>query len=108
MITCKPLDHGYGFFLDEEELAVGEYENGKFILVEDDDITSHPNAMIALQYLRRKFTPTFYTRTLIRPQVEDTSKTTITRYKGHIALQTIDKETFHAWELKNGTRRSKS
>ena len=108
MITCKPLEHGYGFFLDGKEVAVGEYENNVFIMLEENDVTQHTNAMIALMYLRRKYTPAFYNRTIIKPQVEDKYKTTLTRYKGHIALHTIDKEAFHAWEQKHGSRRSKS
>jgi len=109
MITVKHLEQGYAFLLDGEEVAVGEYDNsGSFMLIENDDITQWTNAMLGLSYLRRKFTPKFYTRTILREFVEDKSKTTISRYKGHIALQTIDKETFHAWELKNGSRRSKN
>lgn len=108
MITCKPLDHGYGFFMDDKEIAVGEYENGVFTLIESEDISFYDNAVVALHHLRRKHIPAFYNRTLIKPVVEDTSKTTISRYKGHVALQTIDKEAFHAWELKNGSRRNKS
>jgi len=106
MITVKHMDHGYAFLLDGKEIAVGEYENGAFILLEEDDMSQWPNAMVALSYLRHKFTPSFYTKTIIKPVVEDNSKTTITKYKGHIALQTIDKEAFHAWELKHGSRRN--
>lgn len=109
MITVKHMDHGYAFLLDDKEIAVGEYENGQFMLLEEDDVSQWPNAMIALSYLRHKYTPSFYTRTIIKPsEVEDMSKTTLSRYKGHIALQTIDKEAFHAWELKHGSRRSKN
>ena len=100
------MDHGYIYLLDDKELAVGEYQNGTFVLIEEDDCSAWPNAMVAMSYLRHKHTPEFYTKTIIKPVVEDKSKTTMTRYKGHIALQTIDKETFMAWEQRNGTRRN--
>ncbi len=100
------MDHGYAYILDDKEIAVGEYENGLFVLLEEDDMSTWPNAMIAMSYLRHKYTPSFYTKTIIKPVIEDNSKTTLTRYKGHIALQTIDKEAFMAWEQKHGSRRS--
>lgn len=100
------MDHGYVYILNDVEIAVGEYENGVFILLEEDDSSKWPNAMVALSYLRHKHTPEYYTKTIMKPVVVDNSKTTITRYKGHIALQTIDKETFMAWEQKHGTRRN--
>ena len=106
MITVKHMDHGYIYLLDDKELAVGEYQNGTFVLIEEDDCSTWPNAMVAMSYLRHKHTPEFYTKTIIKPVVEDKSKTTMTRYKGHIALQTIDKETFMAWEQRNGPRRN--
>jgi hypothetical protein len=107
MITVKHLDSGYVFMQDGKELAVGEYDSGVFILLEETDSTTWGNAMLAMSYLRRKHTPEFYTKSIFKlPAVEDNTKTTLSRYKGHIALQTIDKEAFHAWELKNGSRRS--
>jgi hypothetical protein len=100
MITIKHMDHGYVFILNDKEIAIGEYQSGTFVLLEEDDSSNWPNAMVALSYLRHKYTPEFFTRTIIKPVVIDNSKTTITRYKGHIALQTIDKEAFMAWEQK--------
>lgn len=99
------MDHGYVYILDDKEIAIGEYQAGVFILLEEDDSSTWPNAMVALSYLRHKHTPEFYTRSIIKPVVEDNSKTTITKYKGHIALQTIDKEAFMAWEQKATTRK---
>lgn len=108
MITVKHLDHGYAYIFDGKEIAVGEYDGGEFILLEEETVTHWSNAMLALSYIRGKYTPSFYTKTILRPVVEDNSKTTITRYKGHVALQTIDKEAFMAWEQKNGSRHSKN
>lgn len=104
MITVKHMDHGYAYILDNKEIAVGEYDNGVFMLLEEDEASTWPNAMVALSYLRHKYTPEFYTKTFIKPVIVDNSKTTLTKYKGHIALQTIDKEAFMAWEQKYGTR----
>lgn len=98
------MDHGYAYILNGKEIAVGEYEHGLFVLLEEDDVSTWPNAMVAMSYLRHKYTPEFYTKTILRPVVEDNSRTTMTRYKGHIALQTIDKEAFMAWEQKHGSR----
>ena len=100
------MDSGYAFVLDGKEIAVGEFDNGVFILLEESDSSTWPNAMLALAYLRQKYTPKFYTKSIIKPTVVDNSKTTLSRYKGHIALQTIDKEAFHAWEVKYGPRRN--
>lgn len=107
-LTIEHMDHGYAFLLDGEEIAIGEYVNGKFILLEENDSSQWPNAMIALSHLRHKYTPEFYRGPVFKRVIEDDSITKISKYKGHIVLQSIDKEAFHAWEQKYESGRRKS
>lgn len=109
MITSTPYEKGFIFLKDGSEIAVGEYYNGSFLLYEDSEENIFTNAMLAFSFLNKKYYPGFYLGPVKKkePVVED-SHTRITRYKGHIALQTIDKEAFHAWESKHESRHRKN
>lgn len=109
MITSKPYENGYMFYKDGSEIAVGEYHNGSFLLYEDIDENIFTNAMLAFSFLNKKHYPGIYLMPVQKKEpVVDNCVTKITRYKGHVALQTIDKVAFHAWERNNELRRNKN
>lgn len=45
----------YIFSHGKECVALGEYNNGDFYLVQDDEVDMFPNAMVAFCYLNTKY-----------------------------------------------------
>jgi hypothetical protein len=85
---------GYRFLLDDVILGEGEYENGKFVLIEQDDLTEHNNGMQALSYLTGKHIPEFYQRP-VRHDVLATPAP-LQKFKSHPALVNVTKEVMFA------------
>lgn len=86
--------NGYQFLLDDVVLGEGEYENGKFTLIEQDDLTEHDNGMIAMLYLNKKHNPDFYKQP-VKP-FNEVPRTDTSKYKNHPALAGVTKEVMFA------------
>lgn len=76
MITTQATPNGYIYNLNHEMIAVGSYQSNGFELLETDNTTSiHTSGMMALLYIRKKYTPEFYRmpvkkHNIIAPRVE--------------------------------------
>lgn len=85
---------GYKFLLDNHMLGEGEYDGGKFLLFEDNDITEHDNAMIAMLHLNKKHNPEYYNRP-VKP-LTAVPRTETSKYKNHPALAGVTTEVMFA------------
>ena len=85
---------GYQFLLDNTILGEGEYEGGKFLLIEQDDLTEHDNGMLAMLYLNKKHNPEFYKQP-VKP-FNDIPKADVTKFKKHPALADVTMEVMFA------------
>lgn len=88
-------EKGYRFELGDQTIAEGEYIDGKFVLVDTDDMTEHGNGMMALSFLNLKYNPEYYDQPVKRPVVFD-PPTTISKFKKHPALANVTKEVMFA------------
>lgn len=93
-IVSIHIPNGYRFELNQQVIAEGEYTGGKFILLDDDDVTEHDNGMLALSFLNRKYNPDYYNQP-VRQELSVPS-TTIDRFKKHPALANVTKEVMFA------------
>jgi len=85
---------GYKFLLDSKLLGEGEYDNGKFLLFEDEDISEHENGMIAMLHLNKKHNPDFYKQPV--KQVNIVPAVSPSKFKSHPALAGVTKEVMFA------------
>jgi hypothetical protein len=53
-ISFLEVSSQYIFSKGEQCVALGEYNNGDFYIMEDDDVDMFPNAMTAFCYLNEK------------------------------------------------------
>ena len=61
VITHKIIEDGYEFYNGDQLIAVGIYSSIGFEVAENDNgVSVHPNGVVALSYLRHKYTPEFY------------------------------------------------
>lgn len=87
-------NNGYQFLLDDVVLGEGEYDNGKFMLLEQDDLTEHDNGMVAMLYLNKKHNPNFYKQP-VKP-FNEVPRTDTSKYKKHPALAGVTMEVMFA------------
>ena len=87
-------NNGYRFLLDDILLGEGEYENGKFTLIEHDDLTEHDNGMLAMLYLNKKHNPSFYKQP-VKP-FNEVPRTDTSKFKNHPALAGVTTEVMFA------------
>lgn len=85
---------GYKFELNNVIVAEGEYDSGRFLLVDSDDVTEHVNGMAALRYLTEKTIPGYYDRPVMNNPL--TAPTKINKFKQHPALVGVTKEVMFA------------
>ena len=93
-IISTPTPHGYRFQLNSVTIGEGEYDSGKFLLVDDDDVTEHVNGMAALRYLTEKKIPGYYSQPVRNDPLTTPPK--IDRFKKHPALANVTKEVMFA------------
>lgn len=89
------LPNGYRFQLGKQVIAEGEYADGKFVLLDTDDVTEHVNGMAALSFLNLKYNPEYYEQPVKRG-LDVTPQTDIDRFKKHPALANVTKEVMFA------------
>lgn len=85
---------GYQFLLNDVMLGEGEYDGGKFLLIESDDLTEHDNGMLAMLYLNKKHNPDFYKQP-VKP-FNDIQKVDVNKFKKHPALAEVTMEVMFA------------
>lgn len=93
-ITSIHTVKGYRFELGRQLIAEGEYSDGKFILIDTDDITEHANGMTALSFLNMKYNPEYYDQPVKSYNV--IPPTNVDKFKKHPALVGVTKEVMFA------------
>jgi hypothetical protein len=86
---------GYIFLLGDKTIAEGEWSDGVFFLLDQNDITEHDNGMCALIHLNKRYLPGFY-ETPVRNNIAEMPSTKINRFKQHPALAGVTKKVMFA------------
>ena len=87
------------FLKQDRSIAIGEYSNGTFILLEDGagDIKSFTNAMQAFIYLRSVHEPAKASpKTVAIFETPARAFDSLSKYKGNLALKEVTKDVFFA------------
>lgn len=87
------------FFKRERSIAIGEYTDDTFVLLEDGngELKSFANAMQAFSYLR-----SIHEQTIVSPETLTVFNTparaidNLSKYKGNLALAEVTKDVFFA------------
>lgn len=89
MIVTVPIEDGYLYKLKEDVIGVGTYTDEMLMLLEPDNTTtSHSNGMIALSYLRGKYTPKYYLAPC-KPRVVVIKEDKLSKFKNHLKLKGV-------------------
>lgn len=87
------------FFKRERSIAIGEYTDDTFVLLEDGngELKSFTNAMQAFLYLRSVHEPTKASpKTLAVFETPARAIENLSKYKGNLALKEVTKDVFFA------------
>lgn len=92
MITFNHTKDGYEFINNEKPIAIGCYSKLGFELYElDGSNTVHGNGMLAMSYVREKYTPEYYTSHVsnVLPVETEDNTAKIRKYSGHKSLKGV-------------------
>lgn len=102
MVTHKVTGDGYEFYFKDSLIAVGSYTKLGFEVCENDDgVSVHPNGMVAMTYIKKKYTPEFYATI---PKFDFTKPVAgsnrLNTFKKHPALEGVHPLPCENWPFK--------
>lgn len=90
------------FFKQDRSIAIGEYSDGAFIMLEDGtgELKSFTNAMQAFIYLRSIHEPAKASpKTIAIFETPARASDNLSKYKGNLSLKEVTKDVFFAHRL---------
>jgi hypothetical protein len=97
MLTFTETPDGYIFTNSEQALALGIYENGKFMLLHNDKMLAFSNAISAFSHLRSLYEPKeVSSKTMKMFLTPSRPIDNMSKYRDNINLANMPKEVFHA------------